>query len=412
MHSIKVLFLFIIVIFTNSIYSQEITSVDQLFLTKNKNEASTTYLNIYLSSKDCYRCNGEIHKILSYIEKNNINVFINILSDNVLFAKKEMRPYDLSLAYFNESDVFNTYPRNFFYLKKDNIYYSDLNQVLKQIREFKKDLSHVNQNLPVDYEKLKSIEIKDSNLSVDNIHYAGSLKQNIFIYDPVLEIGAILDANKENLDYHEMTRVSEKIYNLSFDNSEIQEFLLIDYANASKFREKNKISEVKVTTVFVFEDRAYTQFLVTRSFKKNVNDKDLHLFTFPYLAIKELNNEEDILDLYDLETYDSYIEVEYLKYSNKTYRFGVGVYFPIIEILDKNKFITNIYTEGDYIGEAVFELSKDLKKINILNINPKEGMNFSYPSLKIGQQEYHFIKKMTDELSGEGIVLLKKNNVS
>jgi len=408
MYFIRILIFIICLAITNSLCAQDIKYIDTLFLTKEKEKKSGTYLNIYFSSKDCYRCSGEIHKIVSYIENNAIDIPIHIISDNVLLAKKEMKSYDLPFIFFSDTDVFKEHLKSFFYLKKDHVFYVNLAQVLKQIKVDNKDVVVLKDVNSINYNKLKGIHIEDSRLSANNINYAGFFKQHVFLFDQVVERGAILNSNKGKLDYYETTQFSEKIYNLSFNDFEIKDFSLVNYEKASEFREENKNHEVKVTAITVYENRVYTQFLVSRYFEKEGMGDDLYVFTFPYLAIKELKQEDDIFDIFDLELYDSYVEVEYLNFSSKTYRFGVGVYFPILKILNKNRFITHLYEDSDYVGTATFELSEDLKTLSILEIEPKEEVIFSFPTFKLEQGEFFFEKKMTDELTGKGIISLKQ----
>ncbi|GEM_PF-3701313 len=386
-------------------FSQNKKEIDDNFLKENNKQLNSDYLNIYFSSKDCYRCSGEIHLMLSEIAKENLNIEVNILTDQVLFARKETSSYPFKINYFVNKDVFKEKPVSFFYLKSKDSIIDDYQKIMAKLKSYGKKIPILSA-----HESLKSFQVVDSSFSPENLFSSGIYQNNIIFYDNVMNLGGIINYDSNNLKHYNLTQSSKKIYDLplvfQFENRE-----LLPHDDFLKMSQESKSTEIKLNVVTVFENMAYSQFTISKLFRNLEKEDSFDLISFGYIALKEIKDDEKLSNIFDLETYDSYINTDQIIFEKKPYRLGLAIYHPFVQIINKHQFITNIYRDTDYIGEATFDLSKDLQKLSISKIDLKVEVKYIYPNIIIDDDLYYLNKEMLDELTGEGIITLKKRTV-
>lgn len=385
---------------------------DAMFLKEYPKQVDKNYFNIFLSSNDCYRCLGGIHQTLSEIEQKTPLLQINVITDQIPFARKEIKDYKLKINFLAKKEIFEKDPKSFYYLKNNGQIFTDTQEIISQLSNFTNDSNTILNNITA-FENtiINSLSIEDSLFTSSHLFHSGIFDDNLIVYDNSIDLGGIINA-KNKIQYYDITTSSAKIYNLPYildlNEFQVQPIEYQDYQNLAKESIIFKNPEIKVNSISVHKDLAYTHFAVSRLFQNTTKENAFNLFTFNYVAVKKINK-DNISTIFDLETYDSYFDVDNLDYDGKTYRFGIAIYYPFSKIIDKFHFVSKIDHEADFIGEATLELSEDLKKLSILSINTKANKDFIFPSLQIGNTLYYVSKDMTDESSGKGIISLKKS---
>lgn len=393
-----VLFLFFIASYISD--AQNFKEVDLQFLNNNKEQQSISeYLNIFLYANDCYRCISEIHQVLSEVEKTNPKLQVNFITDQVVFARKETKNYQLNKNYLVDKEVFKSTPKTFYYLKVNNEILEGKDKIISTLSNKKKSNAFIT-----------NLKISDSLFTSNNIYLSGIFYDNLIVYDNSLDLGSIVDTAKNKIQYYDITKSSKKLYDLPFI-FESKQFELINYENFSTLKQDLGIPEIKVHAINVYDDLVYTNFTVSRLFKDLTKDGDVGLFSFNYVAVKKINENNKISEIFDLSRYDSYLGVDDLTFNSKTYRFGTAINYPFSKIIDKYHFVTKIYYETNFVGEAILELASDLKSISVVSIDTNASKNYIYPSLKIDDKFYYVAKEMTDESSGKGIIVIKESKI-
>jgi len=401
MKILKKIMIFFVFIVSYSSNAQNIQEVDLQFLSNNKEQKSVSeYLNVFVSAKDCYRCFTELHQILTQIEKNYPKLQVNFITDQVVFAKKETKDYQLNKNYFVNKELFKEQPKSFYYLKQNNEIVEGHDKIILRLNK----KNSINNNF------ITNIKIKDSLFTSDNIFHAGIFNNDLIVYDQSVDLGGIVNTTENKIAYYNTTTSSKKLYNLPF-TLESKQFEFINYEDFSKLKYDLGIPEIKVAAINIYEDLIYTNFIVSRLFKDLNKEGDVGVFSFNYIAVKKIKDNSKLSELFDLDTYDSYFSVDNLDFNSKMYRFGTAIYFPFSKMPDKYHFVSKINQEANFAGEATLELSPDLKSMSIVSINTEVSKNYIYPSLQIEDKFYYIAKEMTDESLGKGVIVIKESKV-
>lgn len=379
-------------------FSQNKHEIDTEFVKKNKKTANTTYFNLYLSSKNCYKCISEVHSIFSFIEENKLNLEINIVTDNIVLAKKETEGYPFKINYFVDKKIFNTYPQSFYYYKNNDVIIDSFNDILSEFRKENNDSELV---------KFKAIKIQDSRFSEGDLFIAGMVIDKMIVYDKVLDLGGVITSETHTLSYYDIPYSSEKIYNLPTFKIENNE--LVSYNDFIKNNKKKPLRSIKVSVISIYKDRVYTQFEVSQVYKDLEIDNKFNTYSFAYIAIKQIKEDDDISSIFNLDTYDSYLYTSDLNFEGKNYRLGISNYFPVIERKNNHQFISHLYAASAYVGEATLEFQNDFKSIKIIDIMPKDSVEYRIsPYIKIGEDRYFINKKLDNDLNTQGVITFEK----
>jgi len=379
--------------------SQNLSEIDVYLKEKNILSNKEEYFNIFLSSKDCYRCISSNHQLLMYLEKENNNtpISINIITDEISFARKTFKEYNLKLNYvvdkkvFNRTDVNN---KSFQYLKFKNKIYNDLPEIQK--------LLTANTNIA------KTIAITDDLLIRTNIYPLEIPGNKIFLHDPGMETGLLinLDDLSKN-EYIEANTESRKLYSLPFA-IDTTSFKLVDYDNFQIAKKEFHLPEIKIHNINILNNLVICNFSASRLFEELHHVGKHGLISNNYIAIKTINSETDLKNILDLDTYSGYFNVEDFDYNNKKYRVGIGIYSQTT-IIDNNIFKLKVdevvNNETVYRGEATLKLNKDRTKLEIQEIND-QVVNKKYINREISLdgRQFYVDKEITDENTNTGII--------
>ena len=327
--------------------AQNMKEIDSQFLSHNKEQnVVNEYLNVFVSSKDCYRCFAELHQILMQIEKVKPNLQVNFITDQVVFAKKETKDYLLKKRYFVNKEIFNEQPKSFYYLKQNNEIIEGRDKIISSLKN----------DATLNSDFITNLKVKDSLFTSTDIYHAGLFNNDLLVvYDKSVDLGGIINVIENKIDYYNITTVSKKLYNLPF-TLELKDFELINYESFSKLKKDFRIPEIKTTIIYINEDIVYTNFVVSRLFKDLKTEGDVGLFSFNYIAVKQIKDKNKLAELFDIETYDSFFSVDHLDFNAQTYRLGKSIYFPFSNIIDKHHFVTKVFYKTDFAGEATSNL--------------------------------------------------------
>lgn len=395
MNLIKTVFLlFGVVVFSSHVFSQNLEEIDNHFKQSNKIKENDSYINIYLNSNDCFRCFGQIYQILTTIEEENKEIQINIITNEIVFAKKNTKDYTFDINFYLDKDIVQKYP-SFYYYKLNKQIISDNNQIINEIKK----------NTPKN--KITLIQLIDESFTSDNLVHAGIYDNFIIVYDNTVDLGGIIENSK--IEYYDITTSSKKLYNqlpLPYKNYK-ENFKPLSYEDFQNIKKNFPgVPDIKVTSISIFEDIAYAGFMVSRVFQSTQDSTAFELPSFTYLAIKKLKN-NNLKDIFDLNSYDNYFCMDILPFNSIDYRIGVSINYPFT-IINEHNFMAKIFNELDYAGEATFEFNEDYTTLNITSINPEAPRIYEYENIEIDGKKYYVDKEMTDESTGEGIISLKE----
>lgn len=392
------LFLLISFIFlTNHAIGQDFKKIDNEFMSKNNIDSVESYINIYLNSNDCFRCFGEIQQILKTVDENNNDIQINIFTNQIVFAKKNTKEYPVNKNFFVNHEIFKEHPQSFYYYKHNGHIVNDIKQIIKEISK-EDTISDIN--------NLLAIKVNDDLFTSDELTHTGVSKNSLLIHDQSVDLGAIINIKNSNIDYYDINTLSHKLYQLPHPTYK-DNFQLIDYDDFKNIKNNFPgVTQIKANSIKLFKNIVFTQFMVSKLFVSTQDSTTYELPSFTYLAVKNINN-DSLSDIFDLDTYDYYFNLDILPYNSTDYRIGVSIYYPF-KILNKYSFKAKIYQELDYAGEATFEINEDYTTLNITSINPEAPRIYEYDNIEIDGKKYYVDKEMTDESTGEGIISLKE----
>lgn len=393
--------LILLLLFSNilTVNSQNLSEIDLYFTEKKTISNKEDYFNIFLSSKDCYRCTASNHQLLMYLEKESDNtpLNINIITDEISFARKTFKEYKLKLNYVVDKNVFNrTDVRNksFQYLKFKNKIYNDLSEIQKLLTA-KKNIA-------------KTIAITDDLLIRTNIYPLKLLGNRVFLHDPGMETGLLV--NLEDLsknEYIEANTKSRKLYSLPF-KVDTSSFKLVDYDNFQLAKKEFHLPEIKIHNINILGNLILCNFSTSRLFEELHHPGKHGLISNNYIALKTINNEADLKNILDLDTYIAYFNVEDFDYDKKKYRVGIGIYSQTVIVDDttfKLKVDEIVNNETIYRGEATLKLNKDRSKLEIQEINDqvanKKHIN---REISLDGSQFYVDKEITDENTNTGII--------
>src|SRR5690606_20125464 len=388
-------------LFSNYTFSQDLEKIDNDFVNNNKIESNVSYINIYLNSNDCYRCFGHIHQILAAVEKEKSELQINILTDQVVFAKKNTKDYSVNKKYYVEHNIFQNHS-SFYYYKNNGEIISDISQILNRIKKNNESISKNN--------KITSIQLVDDLFTSDNLTHVGIYQNQLIVYDNTIDLGGVINTENSNIEYYDITTSSKKLYNqlpLPFDSYK-ENFQLLSYEDFQNVKKDFPgIQEVKVTSIAIYNNIAFAGLMVNKMFQSTKDCTEYELPSFTYLAVKSINNKDSLSDIFNLDSYDYYFDMNALHYNSIDYRIGVSINYPFT-IINEYSFMAKVFNELDYSGEATFELSDDYSQLNITSINSEAPQIYDlHGGLQINEKYFYVDKEMTDESTGEGIITLK-----
>src|SRR5690606_14617498 len=314
MKNIKTNFYILIsfIFLTNYAIGQDFKKIDNEFTSKNNIDSDESYINIYLNSNDCYRCYGEIQQILNATQEKKPNLTVNVFSDQVVFAKKSTKDYSLNnLNIYFDNNIFNLFSKSFFYYKSEGKIINDYDQIMNILYT-----GNNSQGTNADIE----IAIKDKFFTSDELSHVGIYNNELAIMDSSVDTGAIIDLKNFDIEYHELTTVSKKLYNLPHPNLPFENITLIEHEKLQDLKKQFPgTTETKVTSIKIHDNLAFAQFIVSKTFEMEEKDK-LSTFSFSYIGIKHIGNE--LSDIFDMDTYDHYLGMDILPYNSTDYRFG------------------------------------------------------------------------------------------
>lgn len=379
--------------------SQNFSEIDMYLKEKNILPNNEDYFNIFLSSKDCYRCTVSNHQLLMYLEKgsNNAPVSINIITDEISFARKTFKEYNLKLNYVVDKKVFDrtdVRKKSFQYLKFKNKIYNDLPEI--------QNLLTANTNIA------KTIAITDDLLIRTNIYPLKIPGNKIFLHDPGMETGLLvnLDDLSKN-EYIEANTESRKLYSLPFA-VDTTSFKLVDYDNFQLAKKEFRLPEIKIHNINISGNLVICNFSASRLFEELHHPGKHGLISNNYIALKTINNETDLKNILNLDTYTTYFNVEDFDYDKKKYRVGIGIYSQTA-IIDNNTFKLKVdevvNNETVYRGEATLKLNKDRTKLEIQEINDQvPNKKYINREISLDGRQFYVDKEITDENTNTGII--------
>src|SRR5690606_24618028 len=115
-------------------------------------------------------------------EKNYPKLQVNFITDQVVFAKKETKDYQLNKNYFVNKELFKEQPKSFYYLKQNNEIVEGHDKIILRLNK----KNSINNNF------ITNIKIKDSLFTSDNIFHAGIFNNDLIVYDQSVDLGGIV----------------------------------------------------------------------------------------------------------------------------------------------------------------------------------------------------------------------------
>jgi len=342
------------------------TEIDNYLFEKHLMLNNKKVLNVLFSSNDCKMCYHYLHSILPKI-KSDENLDINIVTDNVVFARKNFKKYNVKLNYFFDKDVFSKFNvdnKTIIYLKiKDNI-----------ITEIDEIFNNFNTNDEV------ILKVRDTLFSNEKISSTLMPFEKIFAFDNKMEVGVLFERLTDSKEFNYYKYIfphlkdSLKLYHLKDRDIDYTKIKLVSFDKFQKISNENSLSYIDLKSFGSFEDYIFSTFSLNRLYEKIEDPEQLTYLKNTYLAVKKIERIDYSSNILDVSSYDIFYLIDFFSYNDKIY--PVSVYtesdFKVLE-KDKLKIKVNKLVEEkrqlEFGGEITFQLDKNENKTTAIELD-------------------------------------------
>lgn len=377
------------------------------YLIENHNVLKgSKYLNVLFSSNDCKMCISYLQSILPQVsdsQKLNINIF----TDNVIYAKKNLNKYNLKLNYIYDKSIFTMFDidsKTIVYLVLDNEIIYDVNKITYHLN---------NENDVV----LRTI---DSLLTKENISSTLLPFDKILTYDSKMETAILFEKETRNKDFSKLSylypRITDslKLYNLA--ERVVNESILkkIDYKIFGKTMTDNSLRYIEIQSFSSFENIVYCTFIVNRLYE-NTEIKDNYGFIGnSFIASKEIKSETDIKNIMDISTFDNFYLIDLFNFNDIIYPTSIFIYDNFC-VVDKNKIKIKVNKQIpnkhklEFGGEITFKLKPENNTIQAIELKENVVNSFTrYNNIALNEFIYSIEKQTINSEKNSGEITLKK----
>lgn len=406
-------------VYIPSLFSQEKNNnlnylvIDNYLSQKNKITNEQNQLNILYSSYDCNKCVMYISNILGAIK--NPEIKINIISDNVVFAKKELKSFDLKLNYFYNEEVFDKFSIN----RKTIAYFIDQE---KNIISLEKEIINKIKSTT----KLKDeiiFKVSDSLISKNGLNSTVIPFNNFLTFDKKLETSVVFSNIKNattnfscEINYLK-TKLSDslKIYNLPERNPDVTNLVKSNFEGFQQITNKFPIKFIQILSISSKDDIVFCVFSVSRLYNNINNPENISLLTNNFLATKKIKNKDGFLELMNIDQYDQYYLVDLFEYENEIYPLSVWAN-STPEIINENEFTINVNkldkesNELSFAGKASLKIDSSNKKIEMLSLdkNVKETIYITN-TIQLEGHSFFINKDIINPMNNLGEIVITRN---
>lgn len=393
-------------------------SIDKYISTNYTKKAEIDCLNILFSSNDCDKCVLYINTLLMGLKESGYenSITINVVADNVAYAKKSLSKYKLNFNYFYDKLLFEKFEinnRTLLYLKKGENIITDPDSILDVFR--KRGI-----------EKTGLIfQLNDSLVNPDKISSTLLPFDNLLTIDPKMDIAILYKKNNsEDVDKSYIASYitsvvtdSLKLFNLPeriVDKSNIKR---TDFKVYSTLAKRNNMQLVKIHSLASRGFDIYVTFTLNRIYM-DVSQQDKYiLLGNSFVGVKKIKNEDELLDLMNVEKYDDFYLVDVFEYEGYTYPLSTWVY-STPEIIGENVFKTNVNKvvvgneNLEFGGNATIILNpKDnTAKMTALDRNAK-NVRVRSNTIKFKGYNYKIEKEIIDVSNNYGLIKVTKTPI-
>lgn len=386
-------------------------AIDNYVVNHHTSDGKKDCITVLYSSADCENCILFLRQTLGEIKPEN-DTPVYVITDNIAYAKKNLRKYKLKYTYYFDREIFELFEIN-----KRTLLYSRFNGVLNDNPEQIINLTNARATTP-------EIVFQQQ----DTVLMANDLETRIMPYDafatinPKMDVAILFrktksaDVNKSySVTYlYKNLRDSLKIYTLQERNPDPENLKLIPFKEFGQLAQKNAINFYKVHSLTSYNNTVYCTFTISRLYK-DVRQKDnFSILSNAFIAQKEIKSEKDLLDVMRIDTYDHIYFADMFTYQDTVYPMSTWIY-STPEPTGKNTLLTNVNKveanggELSFGGKATILLDPNAQTIKIMALDanaPK--VRFRKNSFEKGKYTYKLQKVMTDESKNLGNITFTK----
>lgn len=377
------------------------------YITEHHIRNKDNHINILYSSNDCEKCILYLGSVLKELKDKQGVITVNVISDNVVFAKKKLAGYKLPVNYYYDNELFNNFGidyRTKLYLKTDKGFIiSDTEKILNYLHYELSNEGDVILKYPdsiIDpYKMISTILPYDSFLTLDS----------------QMEVALLFKRKSNNSDVFDISKIestindSLKLYNLPeripFDSG-LKKVAFSEFDAVSR---DNLIPLIKIHSITGSGSSVYCNFAVSRLYRKK-EGAEYALLTNSFLGVKKINNEKELLDVMNLDTYDNIYHVDVFDYEGEEYPMSIWI-TDGINIIDTNIIATKVnkvipmQDELVFGGLATIELNPVTQTAVMTGLNTDSENAIKRTNiLKTKKYNYYIKKEMIDKENNYGIL--------
>ncbi|WP_410879819.1 hypothetical protein [Myroides sp. DW712] len=394
-----VLLFFITSLGGNSIYSQDFKQIDEYIDEIHHLNSEETTIYILFSKNDCENCILYLHSTLDLIEKKVVlaeNIKINVITDNIAYAKKYLNNYKLQYNFIFDKDIFH----NFGVASRTILYLRDNAELITDPTKINLHLSKIK------IDKKVVFSIKDSIFSDTSPIIASILEENIIALDNNMDIALLLlkkDSTYTPIFLNSHIVDSLKLYNLPLrDKKELKDFTLINFKDAKPIYKNFNMDMLKIQSFSSKENMVFCRFRIKRMYQIGESLDNIHMISDDFIAVKKIKDKKNISTLLDIDQYDTYYLTNSFFFNDNEFLLSNWVYSSL-NILDENTIITNIdvlnsENKNEFGGLATLKLDPLNQKVKMVDLatNVTKGEYFN-TEIFLNSKKYTLQKKWIDE---------------
>lgn len=392
--------------------SHDYKSIDAYVVSNHTHDAAGSCINILYSSSDCEKCILFLHSVLGELNAHrDKNILVNIVTDNIAYAKKNLKNYPLRFKYYFDKDIFSNFDinnRTLLYLRDKNTFTENI----EDISGFIKKAEPISEVI---------FRVSDSVIMEKDIE-SRIMPLNTFItINPKMDVALLFmkansgKANDYNAIYlNKQLKDSLKIYSLKERNPNPERLKLLPFKDFTSVAKNNSVNFYKILTITSNKNTVYCTFMISRLYKDNNPGDNFTLVTNSYIAQKEIKKESDLMDVMKLDTYDCFYFADMFQFEGATYPMSVWIN-STPEIIGENTITTNlnkvIPNEGnlEFAGKATIILDPKTQTAKMISLDKNvENIRYRKNSFKVGGYLYSIKKVMTDEANNVGDITISR----
>lgn len=390
-------------------------SIDKYISTNHTNKSDVDCMNILFSSNDCDKCILYINALLTNLKGTRYenSITINVIADNVAYAKKNLSKYDLKFNYFYDKSLFEKFDinnRTLLYLKKGENIITDPDSILSYL-----DKNEIKKGELI-------FQLGDSLVNPDKISSTLLPYDNLLTIDPKMDV-AILYKKNNIADVEKSYKISYltgtvkdslKLFNLPERIADKSSIKKTDFKSYSALAKRNNMQFVKIHSITSKGFDVYTTFTLNRIYW-NLHEKDKYvLLGHSFLAVRKIKNEDELLGLMNIENYDDFYLIDVFEYGGSTYPLSTWVY-STPEIIGENTFKTNVnkvVVENESLefgGSATIVLNPKDKKAMMTSLDKNaKNVRVRNNTIVLNGYKYKIEKEMIDASNNYGLIRISK----